>query len=285
MANLGFQTVYRQLNAMDHVVCERAFLPEPEEGDNPVVSLESGRRFAEFDCVAFSLSFENDYPNVLTLLQKAALPQRTALRATPLPLILAGGVAVFLNPEPLAAFIDCFLLGEAEALLSPFFSRFDPAQDRKTQLVELARTVPGVYVPAFYRDTYDAGGGLADFHPTEDVPDKVRRVYAEDLDAHVTQSTVVTPQTGFEDAYLIEVSRGCPHGCRFCAAGYLYRPPRIRSLPVLLKAMETGAEKSRKNRTAGCRRLRSSGSQGAVCGRPKRGPAAFVQFIAGRCVG
>ncbi len=91
MANLGFQTVYQQLNAMDHVVCERAFLPDPEEGDHPVVSLESGRRFAEFDCVAFSLSFENDYSHVLTLLQKAALPPRTALRGTSLPLILAGG--------------------------------------------------------------------------------------------------------------------------------------------------------------------------------------------------
>ncbi|MEJ2158002.1 MAG: hypothetical protein P8X96_21950 [Desulfobacteraceae bacterium] len=210
MANLGFQTVYQQLNAMDHVVCERAFLPEPEEGDSPVVSLESGRRFVDFDCVAFSLSFENDYPHVLTLLQKAALPQRTALRGDSLPLIIAGGVAVFLNPEPLAPFIDCFLLGEAEALLSAFFQAYDPAKDRKAQLVKLAQAVEGVYVPAFYRDTYGADGTLQGFHPTEDVPDKVRRLYTNDLDAHATQSTVVTPQTGFEDAYLIEVSRGCP---------------------------------------------------------------------------
>jgi radical SAM superfamily enzyme YgiQ (UPF0313 family) len=246
MANLGFQTVYQQLNAMDHVVCERAFLPEPGEGDSPVVSLESGRRFGEFDCVAFSLSFENDYPHVLTLLQKAALPPRSALRGISLPLILAGGVAVFLNPEPLAAFIDCFLLGEAEVSLSPFFQRYDPAQDRKTQLAELAREVPGVYVPDFYRDIYDAGGTLQSFHPTENVPDRVRRVYADDLDAHATQSTVVTPHAGFDDAYLIEVSRGCPRGCRFCAAGYLYRPPRTRSLEVLLEAMETGSRRTQK---------------------------------------
>ncbi len=246
MANLGFQTVYQQLNAMDHVVCERAFLPDPEEGDHPVVSLESGRRFADFDCVAFSLSFENDYPHVLTLLQKAALPPRTALRATSLPLILAGGVAVFLNPEPLAAFMDCFLLGEAESLITPFFDRFDPAQDRTAQLLKMAQDVPGVYVPAFYQDAYGSDGTLERFHPTEDVPEKVQRIYADDLDSQPTQSVVVTPQTGFEDAYLIEVSRGCPHGCRFCAAGYLYRPPRTRSLEVLLEAMNAGAKRTQK---------------------------------------
>ncbi len=101
MANLGFQTVYRLLNEPQHLVCERAFLPEPQEGDN-VVSLESGRRLADFDCLAFSLSFENDYPNVLTLLQKTALPLLSAHRGASLPLLLAVGVAVFLNPERLA---------------------------------------------------------------------------------------------------------------------------------------------------------------------------------------
>jgi len=241
MANLGFQTVYSQLNAMDHVVCERAFLPESEEGDRPVVSLESGRRLTEFDCVAFSLSFENDYPHVLTLLQKAALPPQSALRGTSLPLMLAGGVAVFLNPEPLADFFDCLLLGEAEALLIPFFERFDPQRDRQTQLLEMAQQVPGVYVPAFYQAQYDSDGTLSAFVPVQDVPPKVRRVYAPDIKTAITQSTIVTPDTGFDDAFLIEVSRGCPHGCRFCAAGYIYRPPRTRPLDLLRKAMATGA--------------------------------------------
>ena len=246
MANLGFQTVYRLLNAMDHVVCERAFLPEPEEGDRAVVSLESGRRFVDFDCVAFSISFENDYPHVLTLMQIAALPLRKANRGVSLPLILAGGVAVFLNPEPLAPFFDCFLLGEAENLIDPFFQGFDPKENRHTHLQDLARNVPGVYVPAFYQDEYNENGTLRAITPIEDVPEKIKRIYAADIESAATQSTIVTPNTGFEDAYLIEVSRGCPHGCRFCAAGYLYRPPRTRSLSSLLQAMETGAETTRK---------------------------------------
>lgn len=241
MANLGFQTVYQRLNAMDHVVCERAFLPDPEEGDRPILSLESGRRLAEFDCVAFSFSFENDYPHVLTLLQKAALPPQTALRGNSLPLIMAGGVAVFLNPEPLADFFDCFLLGEAEGLVEPFFNRFDPHQDRQSLLRTLAREVPGVYVPAFYRDEYNNDGTLADFKPIADVPDKIRRIYTSNIENTPTDSAVVTPRTSFENAYLIEVSRGCPRGCRFCAAGYLYRPPRTRPLATLLTSMGKGA--------------------------------------------
>ena len=246
MANLGFQSVYRMLNAQEHVVCERAFLPEPEEGDTPVLSLESGRRLLEFDCIAFSLSFENDYPNVLTLLQKTALPLLSALRGASLPLVLAGGVAVFLNPEPLAPFFDCFLLGEAEALIQPFFKHFDPARDRQSMLIELADRVPGLYVPAFYSPQYAADSTLKAFRPTQSVPEKIQRVYAADLRDAGTHSTIVTPHTGFQDAFLIEVSRGCPHGCRFCAAGYLYRPPRTRPLPLLLDQLRQGAAQTRK---------------------------------------
>jgi radical SAM superfamily enzyme YgiQ (UPF0313 family) len=246
MANLGFQTVYRLLNAMDHVVCERAFLPETAEGDSPVVSLESGARLSDFHCIAFSLSFENDYPNVLTILEKAALPLRSALRGTNLPLVIAGGVAVFLNPEPLAPFFDCFLLGEAEVLLNPFFQRFDPHRDRRSLLIELARDVAGVYVPAFYREQYGEDGTLENFAPVADVPEKIKRVYAPDLENTATHSTVVTPHSSFEDAFLIEVSRGCHHGCRFCAAGYLYRPPRVRPLSLLLDGLHRGAGLTKK---------------------------------------
>jgi radical SAM superfamily enzyme YgiQ (UPF0313 family) len=246
MANLGFQTVYRLLNAMDHVVCERAFLPEPEEGEAPLVSLESGHRLSDFDCLAFSLSFENDYPNVLTILEKAALPLLSARRGTSLPLVLAGGVAVFLNPEPLAPFFDCFLLGEAENLVHSFFENYDPGQDRRTMLIESAQRVPGVYVPAFYKDHYNQDGTLQAFTPVEAVPPRVRRVHAGNLDTIPTHSTVVTPEAGFDDAFLIEVSRGCRHGCRFCAAGYIYRPPRARPLGLLMDALHKGARLTRK---------------------------------------
>lgn len=241
MANLGFQTVYQTLNRLPHLVCERVFLPDAQTPGTPVASLESGRQLGEFDCVAFSLSFENDYPNVLTLLQRAALPLRSAHRGASLPLVFAGGVAVFLNPEPLAPFFDCLLIGEAEPLLLPFFEYFDPTLDRYAMLVEMARNLPGVYVPSFYKEKYRNDGTLEAFLPTVDVPETIERVYASDFAGEAVQSAVLSPHTGFADAHLIEVSRGCPHGCRFCAAGYLYRPPRTRPLPALLQAMEQGA--------------------------------------------
>ncbi len=242
MASLGFQTVYQQLNALEHVVCERAFLP-PEEQAGPLVSLESGKPLADFDCLAFSIAYENDYSNVLTILEKTGLPLLATRRGAslPLPLILAGGVSVFLNPEPIADFFDCLLLGEAEALLSAFFTRFDPSQDRRQFLLAAAREILGVYVPCFYEPRYAQDGTLSAFTTTEDVPATIHRVRAEDISAFSTHSTVVTSQTSFEDAFLIEVSRGCPHGCRFCAAGYVFRPPRFRPLPQLCEAMEHGA--------------------------------------------
>lgn len=246
MANLGFQTVYRLLNALAHVVCERVFLPDRDAGRSDIVSLESGRKLTEFDCIAFSLSFENDYSNVLTVLDKAALPLFSAQRDTSLPLIMAGGVACFLNPEPLAPFIDCFLLGEAEALLPTFFEAFDLACDRRDMLRELARNVKGTYVPAFYNATYHESGTLNEFTPIEDVPETVQRVYTAEADMAAAYSAVLTPDTSFDNVFLIEASRGCPHGCRFCAAGYLYRPPRTNPLQALLDLVYQGADHTSK---------------------------------------
>lgn len=246
MANLGFQTVYRLLNALDEVVCERAFLPEPGSGTDAPVSIESGRPLRTFDCLAFSIAFENDYSHVLTLLHQAGLPLSSAQRGASLPLTVAGGVSCLLNPEPLAPFIDCFLIGEAELLVSPFFSRFDPAADRKRFLLEAARDLPGVYVPAFFQDAYHADGTLASLRPVADVPTRVHRVYAADIGAFDTDSAVITRHTSFDDAHLIEVSRGCPHGCRFCAAGYVYRPPRFRPMAPLVRSMQRAMERTAK---------------------------------------
>ncbi len=241
MSNLGFQTVYRLINDIDHVVCERAFLPEQGGGKiRRVLTVESQTPIEDFDIIAFSISYENDAPGVLTILETARLPLPAAQRGATLPLVLAGGVFCFLNPEPLAPFIDAFMLGEAEVLVSEFFQAFDPSAAKRENLLRLARQVPGLYAPAFYRSRYRPDGQLAAFESTADVPDAVQRLKVQDLSNLPTASTILTPDTTFDDTYLIEVSRGCPHGCRFCSAGYVYRPPRFRPVGLLDRQVDDG---------------------------------------------
>lgn len=240
MANLGFQTVYRQFNDRDDVVCERLFLPEPGE-TVPLRSVESGRAPADFDMLAVSVSFESDYAGLLRLLDMAGLPLRAADRTPDMPWIVAGGVAPTLNPEPIAPFVDLILAGEAEVLLPPFLDRFDPEADRASLSRRLAREVPGVYAPAFYESRYRADGRLDDIRPAGDVPERVERVYLPDLSEADTCTAVISGETAFDSAFLVEVGRGCPHGCRFCSAGYVYRPPRFRSAAQLRGIMERGA--------------------------------------------
>lgn len=241
MSNLGFQTAYRLINDIDHVVCERAFLPEQDGGKmGRVLTVESQTPIEDFDIIAFSVSYENDAPAVLTILETAGLPLSAAQRGDNLPLVLAGGVFCFLNPEPLAPFVDLFLLGEAEVLTAEFFRVFDPSAAKADHLIALARAVPGLYAPAFYRPRYHPDGLLADMQPTADVPASVKRMHVADLSALPTASTILTPDTTFDDTYLIEVSRGCAHGCRFCSAGYVYRPPRFRPLGLLHRQVDDG---------------------------------------------
>ncbi len=241
MSNLGFQSVYRLLNAYDHVVCERAFLPEASQPQTtPLLTVESGKRLSEADIIAFSLSFENDYPHILSIIENIGLPLRADQRSDQDPLLLAGGVTSFLNPESIAAFFDCFLIGEAEAMLPGFLDAFDPGNNKQTILKNIARNVPGAYVPAFYRVDYKRDGTIASFKALEDVPKTIQRTYVEDLNRTATCSTILTPDTVFDRTFLIEVARGCPHGCRFCSAGYIYRPPRFRSTQLLGDNIEQG---------------------------------------------
>ena len=247
MSNLGFQSVYHLLNSMDDIVCERSFLPEIRfKNANDIITIESGQPIRQFDMVAFSISFENDYPNILTILQRAGIPLKSKDRGNPHPLVAAGGVACFLNPEPIAPFIDCVFMGEAEAILPAFVERYHRKAGRGRQLKQLAQNVEGIYVPAFYESRYAADGCFQSMQPTSDVPPKIKRVYLRNLDTAATCSAILTPHTTFDRTYLMEVSRGCPHGCRFCAAGYIYRPPRFRSLSFLKAALETGEKRSNK---------------------------------------
>jgi radical SAM family uncharacterized protein len=245
MSNLGFQTVYDLINKIDHVVCERSFLPDdsgPAAGR--IVAIESGRPISDFDIIAFSVSFENDYPNLLTILDRAGIPLRSDDRGTPHPLVIAGGIAFFSNPEPMSPFIDCFLIGEAEAILPRFFDIALPdllSQDKRTCLKTLARNVTGAYVPAFYSTTYNPDGTVCAIEPLIDVPVKIERMYMKDLSNVPTCSAIITTDTTFDSTFLIEVGRGCPHGCRFCSTGFVYRPPRFRPLSLLDKCLQQGA--------------------------------------------
>ncbi len=249
MANLGFQTVYGLLNRMDGVACERAFLPAPplpENGD--IITLETGRRLRDADVIAFSISFENDYLYLLAILRKGGLPLLSHDRTEAHPLVMAGGVACTLNPEPIAPFMDGFLLGEAEPGLSPLFDALAAdlrTLDRPSLLARLARTVPGFYAPRFYTPSYFPDGRLQAVAASPGVPETVRRPFVADLSDMPTCSEVMAPDTTFDSAYLIEVGRGCPHGCRFCSAGYVYRPPRFRSTDTVRSCIEKGAALSR----------------------------------------
>ena len=245
MSNLGFHTIYRLLNEYDDVVCERVFLPE-ENGTiySGLRSMESQRCLGDFDIIAFSISFENDYPNLLTLLAEAGIPLQSSERDIPQPLVIAGGVTAFLNPEPIAAFVDCFLVGESEPILSPFLDVYRKHSDKQELLEALATHVPGVYVPGLYDVVYNPDGAIAEFRPRRGAPQKVKRVAVEDLSSWDACSTILTSHTTFRDTYLVEAGRGCRYGCRFCATGFVYRPPRFRSKDVLRNSFQEGAIRS-----------------------------------------
>jgi radical SAM family uncharacterized protein len=244
MSNLGFQTLYQILNAQGDVVCERAFLPDPKDLQvfrntrTPLFSLESQKPLSSFDILAFSISFENDFLNVLTLLELAHLPLESRLREGRDPWVIGGGVAVFLNPEPISEFFDLFILGEAEEVLGEFLEVCRQTLSDKERggrehfLVDLSR-VEGVYVPKFYRVAYSENGKIATMDPDPGFPRKVKRRWVPKLDQFPTQSTLFTPDTEFKEMALVEMNRGCPRGCRFCAACFVYHPFRNRSLSLL----------------------------------------------------
>jgi len=246
MSNLGFQTVYRLLNGIDRILCERAFLPDNGKNKNSrIVTIESQRPVTDFDIIAFSVSFESDFLNIISFLNMAGLPILAKERMPGHPLIIAGGVACFLNPEPLAMFIDFFLLGEAEILLPDFCQYFDKiimksSEGKKNFLLDIAKNMTGAYVPEFYRPSYNNDGTLKLFEPLCGVPEKVKKVFLQDISSTSTCSAVLTPHTSFKKTFLIETGRGCIHGCRFCSAGYIYRPPRYRNLTVLKKCIRDG---------------------------------------------
>lgn len=243
MGNLGFQVVYELIDREPGVMCERAFLPDPEEipfaREGELRSFESATRVSEFDVVAFSISFETDYPHVATLLRLAGLPYWRQARDASYPLVIAGGPAVFLNPEPLADLVDLFLVGEGEEMVPEFFAVARSAQwhDRDGLLARVAEAVRGAYVPAHFVPEFqdERQTGLCYLGPATP---RVERRWVENLDLHPAASRVLSSEAVFGDMVLVEASRGCQWGCRFCAAGYMYRPLRNRSVESLRASVE-----------------------------------------------
>jgi len=244
MSNLGFQTVYQCLNSEDDIVCERAFLPDSEDlreytnTQTPLFSLESQKPLSNFDIIAFSISFENDFLNILTLLDLAHIPIESRLREEGYPLVIAGGVAVFLNPEPISKFFDLFIIGEAEEVIKEFLEVYrndysEKGRREKDDFLRKAGKVEGIYVPKFYHVTHTEDGKIEAMKPESGFSQHVKRRWVKEIDQFPTRSILFTRETEFKEMALVEVNRGCPRGCRFCAACFVYYPFRNRSLSLL----------------------------------------------------
>jgi radical SAM superfamily enzyme YgiQ (UPF0313 family) len=227
MSNVGFQSVYQMLNARDDVLCERAFLPddvdreELEASGRPLTSLESGSDLRQFHVVAFSVSFENDYVHVLRMLRLAGIPLRARDRGPDDPVVIMGGSALFLNPEPLAPFADLVAVGEGEAMVPRMMDALQGAADPRHGLDGLTAK-DGFYIPSRYEVRYHADGTVAAY----DGPGRVLRQRGWPDRMALPQSVILTPHTEMSMKFMVEISRGCPCMCRFCWAGYNYLPVR-----------------------------------------------------------
>lgn len=240
MSNLGFLKVYSLLNAHDGVVCERAFV-EPagrsraSVGNTPIVTIESQTPIEEFDVIAFSITFEADLINVLKALDTASVPLRG--RDGTAPLVIAGGICVTLNPEPVAPFIDVAVIGEAEGVIDRLVQAM--LRDGLRNYQSFAR-IPGVYIPSAYTPVYGDDDAILRYETADGFPPKVERAWNADFAQHPNESVIQTDDTVFGAMYLVEVGKGCGKHCRFCAAGYVYRPTRHTQTEAIISAIERG---------------------------------------------
>lgn len=265
MSNLGFQAVYSIFAETPGIEIDRGFLPEhelpsPQEkgASGALRTLEQERLFADCDCIAFSLSFETDFPHLLKILRNQGLfsldaderTQRADTERFSRPLILVGGTSATLNPEPIADIVDIVVLGEAEETvreMTPLLLAAKAEGCSRRDLLRRLEAVEGVYVPGHYQVGYAPGGSIAHFErrpAAGKMKGRPVRRYVKNLSDFPTSTRILSPNTEFRSMFMTETGRGCEMGCRFCVAGYIYRPVRKRSEEVIESTVEEGMKVS-----------------------------------------
>ena len=245
MSHLGMKILYHLLNERPDTWCERVFAPwvdmeaRMRENNIPLFALESRDPVKDFDFVGFTLQYEMSYTNIINMLDLAGIPLRSNDRTCEHPFVCAGGPCAF-NPEPLADFVDFFMLGEGEDIIIEVMDVYKAWKNESVSrevFLERIAGIEGIYVPAFYETEYNQDGTIASMKPVNSkYPKKIRKRIIKDLDTTYFPDKIIVPFTGVvHDRIMLELYRGCSHGCRFCQAGVIYRPVRERTPAKLLE--------------------------------------------------
>ena len=253
MSNLGLHIIYEEINLCPASVCERIFLPEKKELDaydktkTPLMSVETQRPMHQFDVVAFDVTFEMDYFHIPLMLRYGRVPVMSEDRTGFDPIVIAGGPCATFNPEPFADFIDAFIIGEGEGIVTAVLERIrkgrENGESREETISALAQ-IDGVYVPVLYTPQYDDNKRFVGYDIAEGAPKTIRRHF-EPLTSG-GETVIATNFTEFGAMYIIEVARGCGRHCRFCMAGYCFRVPRVRPLDILKEGVDRAEKLGKK---------------------------------------
>ena len=253
MSNLGLHIIYEEINLRNDSVCERIFLPEKKELEaydktkTPLMSVETQRPMHQFDVVAFDVTFEMDYFHIPLMLRHGRVPIMGKDRTEFDPIVIAGGPCATFNPEPFADFIDAFIIGEGEGIVSRVLDIIRDGKmeglDRHAILRQLAN-ISGVYVPSLYVPIYSDDGEFKGYHIAEGAPKTIKRHF--EMLTSGGETVVATNYTEFGAMYIIEVTRGCGRHCRFCMAGYCFRVPRVRPLEILKEGVDRAEKLGKK---------------------------------------